>query len=230
MIAIAFIIIGISIAQAATLQTSSTFPQKIFKCQESTISVTYINTADIVSVNALVNERDGTQISYAMQNMSGGIWNYSYGNDNTTKWGNKTIYFQVITASGSYINQTSTFIFVYSDDCIGSNIQSWKNTSTRSGFGNYTTPLFTGDKNVLEVAQQPYLDYFGYAIYVLIAFSMMSILYLKTQSVAQPLLMGFLMVAVLVGSNLIQTQYKTYILLLMAVAMATIFWKLFKSA
>lgn len=229
-IAIAMILVGMGVVKAADYQSSGTVPDHIFKCQPSVISVNYTNIADIVSVNALVIERDGSQVSYSMQNMNGGLFQYTYGNDNTTKWGNKTINFQIMTANSSYINLSNprTFVFVYSDECTGTGITSWRNTNT--GLGNYTKPLFTGSQNIIQVAQQPYLNYWGYSIYILMMFGFMSILYLKGQSVSQPLLLGFLMIAALVSTGLVPSVYRMYILFFMAAAMAAIFWRLFKSA
>jgi len=214
----------------SALLNSNSSPHKIFKCQTTTISANYSTPANVTSVIAIITERNGTEYNWAMQKINNSAFLLTYGNDNMTDWGNKTIDFQATVGNDSFITETDTYVFVYSDECTGTSIGSYKNTSSRSEFGNYTTPLFSGDKSILETAEQPYLDYWGYGIFVLIMFGMMGVLYIKTQGVAQPLMIAFLWIAALVGSSFIPSPYKVYILFLMAAGIATIFWRLSKSA
>jgi hypothetical protein len=214
---------------AADLASSATLPTKIFKCQQTIIMANYTNVADIVNVDALLTIR-GVNVTVPMSTLGGGQYTATFGNDNTTAWGNYSITFRVMTASVYYDNVTATTLFVYTDDCTGTNIQGYQNTSYRStGFGNYTRLLFTGEKNLMEFTLQPYLDYFGFVIYFLMMFAIVGVIYLKTQSVAAPLMTGFLMVAALVSSALVPTPYKIYILFIMGTAVTVILWRLFKS-
>lgn len=232
LIAAALIIAGINLSDAATLDSFNTTPHKIFKCQASIISANYSGSGSIVSVDALINtSRIGLSETLTLTNNSNGNYSGSYGNDNTIQWGNKTVSFLVTTAGGTYINSSTAYVFVYSDVCTGTNIQSYKNVSLRSGgFGNYTRPLFTGEKNLLEFAIQPFLDYWGAAIYLLMMFTICGVIYIKNQSVIQPLMIAFITVAVLVSSNLIPAPYKNYILIFMGVALTAVFWRVFKSS
>ncbi len=159
---------------------------------------------------------------------AGTLWIYYYGNDPDMLWGNKTIAFKADT--NTEINTTTARIFVYSDECTGTDIQSYRNTSFRGTFGNYTRPLFAGTQNMLEFAQQPFLTKIGSVIYVLIMFLICVVIYVKNQSVMQPIIIVFITAASLMGSNLIPDQYRIYALLLTAVATAAIFWRLGKSA
>lgn len=230
LVGIMLFILGMQIAQAAALDNYSTYPTKIFKCQQSDIYANYSNFADILTVTAVLQERNGTTTLVPMVNVVNGDWAGSYGNDNQTAWGNKSITFRATNLGGSYDNTTTAFIFVYSDECTGTNIQGYKNTTLRSGFGNYTQSLFTGEKNLMEFSLQPYLDYFGYAIYLLVLFTICGVLYIKNQSVMQPLMMGFIGLIGLITSGLVPAPFKNYILLFMGVAMAAIFWRLVKSS
>lgn len=232
LIGLFLIILGTALSNAATLDSFNTSPHKIFKCQASTVTANYSNTADIVSVDALINtSRTGLTETLALSDGGSGHYSGSYGNDNTTAWGNKTVAFRVNTAGAPYINSSTAYIFVYSDDCTGTNIQGYKNVTLRTGgFGNYTRPLFTGERNLLEFAVQPFLDYWGAAIYLLMMFTICGVIYIKNQSVMQPITIAFITVAVLVSSSLIPAPYKNYVLLFMGVALTAVFWRVFKSS
>jgi hypothetical protein len=219
------IMLGLSmLGSATTLTSSNSTPTKIFKCQASTITA---NLSGYVG-DVYVNLTSGHSFeSYLMVNLGAGNYIYTYGNDPNLIWGNKSLSFY----AAPDLLLSPSYIFVYSDPCSGSNIQGYRNVSYRAtGFGNYTRALFSGDRNLIEFAQQPYLDYFGYSIYLLMLFTFCGILYLKNQSIMQPLMLGFLALSSLVLSSLVPPAFKTYILLIMAVALAAIFYRLFKSA
>jgi len=230
------IILGLSgIAWGASLDSHGVETAKIFKCQSSNISANftgavgavtvYINISGIM-VNGSMREEYN---SFAMINPGGGLWVYYYGNDPTMLWGNKSIAFKADTNPEA--NLTDDHIFVYSDECTGTDILSYRNVSYRtSGFGNYTRLLFTGQQNLLEFAQQPFLNKIGYVLYLLIMFTVCVVIYIKHQSVMAPLQITFITGATLAASNLIPDQYKLYMLLMAAAATAAIFWRLGKSA
>lgn len=223
---------GVQTVHAAILDSYSVTPTHIFKCQEAVILANYSDNGDINTLAALLFERDGSYTSVSMTNLGSGNYSGNYGNDNTISWGNKSITFRVTKADAStYNNTTTSYVFVYSDSCTGSDIEGYKNTSYRTGgFGNYTRPLFTGEKNLVEFSLAPFLDYWGFMIYLIFLTSICFIIYIKNQSVMQPIIIAFVGIVGLVSSNVLPEEYKNYIMLLMAAAMAAIFWKLFKSA
>lgn len=228
LLGIALILIGLSISASSVpvLTGSNSSPHKIFKCQPSTLNATVTGAVGGVFVN--LTPSNGFPIeSYLMVNTGGDEFAYTYGNDNTLNWGNKSLSFY----NAGVEFTTNRFVFVYSDACTGANIGGYQNVSYRtSGFGNYTRTLFSGEKNLIEFATQPYLDYFGFSIYLLMLFAFSAILYIKNQSIMQPLMLAFLGLTTLALSSLVPVQFKTYILLIMAVATAAIFYRLFKSA
>lgn len=221
-------------ALGASLDSHGVSPGKIFKCQTTNISANFTGAVGAVTVyvnisGVMVNGTAQSEInSYAMINAGGGLWVYYYGNDPAMLWGNKSISFKADT--NTVTNDTQDHVFVYSDECTGTDIQSYRNTSLRGNFGNYTRALFDGSQNVLDFAQQPFLNKIGSVIYVLIMFLICVVIYIKNQSVMQPIIIVFITAASLMGSNLIPDQYRIYALLLTAVATAAIFWRLGKSA
>ena len=232
MMGLFILIAGIQSVHAAVLDSYSVSPAKIFKCQNTVILANYSSYADINTLTARLLERDGSYTIVSMTALGSGNYSGNYGNDNTAKWGNKSITFRVTKADTStYDNSTNAYIFIYSDPCTGTNIQGYQNTTYRtSGFGNYTRPLFTGEKNLVEFSLAPYLDYWGFMIYLIILTSICFIIYIKNQSVMQPIIIAFIGIAGLVSSGVMPAEYKNYIMLFMAAAMAAIFWRLFKSA
>jgi hypothetical protein len=228
------IVIGLTTgAMGASLDSHGVSPEKIFKCQSTNISANftgavgavkvYVNISGIMVNGTIQSENNNYSMIY-----SGGTWVYYYGNDPAMLWGNKSISFKADTNPS--VNNTQDHIFVYSDECTGTDIQSYRNTSFRGAFGNYTRQLFAGSQNMLEFAQQPFLNKIGSVIYVLIMFLICVVIYIKNQSVMQPIIIVFITAASLMGSNLIPDQYRIYALLLTAVATAAIFWRLGKSA
>lgn len=223
-------------SHAGTLSSSNTYPHKIFKCQASTVTANYTSYSDITQVTAqLTNQRTGLITLYPMTDLGSGYWTKIIGNDNLTAWGNVSVNFIVTNTTGAtYSNSTTNYIFIYSDDCIGSNIQGYRNTSYRqTGFGDKTRKLFTGEQNILEFSAAPFIDYFGYVIYFIILFMISGVLYIKTQSVVQPLIIAFISVAIFIASIPVVNMpdiapYKMAIMMIMGVAMAAIFWRLFK--
>ena len=164
-----------------------------------------------------------------MSHLGNGQYSGTFGNNPNLEYGNRSISFLVHTASGDYINQSNAYLFVYADECQGTNIQGWQNTSHRNGFGNYTQKLFTSEYGLIDFATYPFIQYFGNIIYVIFLFIIGGILYLKTQSVATPILLTFIMIAAAVGGGYIDIPFKMPLLMLMSVGLAAILYRLFKT-
>lgn len=229
------IVIGLTtVSLGASLDSYGVNPQKILKCQTTNISANFTGAVGAVTLyvnisGVMVNGTTQSEInSYAMINIGGGTWVYYYGNDPAMLWGNKSISFKADTNPSA--NDTQDHVFVYSDECTGTDILSYRNTSFRGNFGNYTRSIFDGSQNILEFAESPFLNKIGNVIYVLIMFLICVVIYIKNQSVMQPIIIVFITAASLMGSNLIPDQYRIYLLLMTAVATAAIFWRLGKSA
>ena len=231
---VAVAIILIMNAGATTLDSSGSSPHKIFKCQPSVITANFTGYTGDVRVNLTHTNNMFPKESFVMVNLGSGQYAYTYGNDNTTTWGNKSLSFYRVSDIAE--NLSSSYVFVYSDDCTGSNILGYQNTTYRqTGFGNNTRLLFTGQENLLQFSVHPFLTYFGESIYLLFLFVLCMVLYVKNQSVMTPIIMGFIGIATLVSTGLISQgnfggEFKIYILLFISLATAAIFWKLFKSA
>jgi hypothetical protein len=231
---IGILILILSPSNTQAINNSSISPQKIFKCQETAIIVNLSGyTVHYVYVNVNISgimkngSAQSESNSYNMTNLTDGTYIYYYGNDQNMLWGNKSVTF---TPDTMPTIDYGDHIFVYSDECTGTNIQGYRNTTFRGSFGNYTGALFTGEQNVLEFAQQPFLGHIGSVIYVLIMMTICIIIYMKTQSVMTPVIIAFITAASLVGSNLIPPEFRLYALLITAAATAAIFWRLGKSA
>ena len=223
------------ISSGISTPSYSFVPNKIFKCQVTTITANYTTTeGDISKVDLVLTPSNSFPTEeYLMVNLGSGHWAYTYGNNNLTTWGNKSISFNVTSTLpiGHYVNTTNLYLFIYSDQCTGSNIQGYQNVSyAQTGFGNRTRLLFTGQQNIIQFSTQPYLDYFRLSIYLLMLFSFCAIVYIKNQSVMQPIMLAFLGVAAFVNQLYIPMQFKIYILLIISIATVAIFWRLFKSA
>jgi len=221
-------------ANGATLINTNISPQKIFKCQSTEISVNYSGAVNYVTlyvnitgimVNGSMQEEHN---NYNMTNATGGQFIYYYGNDPAMLWGNKTISFKADTNPGE--NTTNEHIFVYSDECSGTDIIDYRNTTFRGSFGNYTGAIFRGEKNILTFAEQPYLLNIGSIIYLFVMFIICVVIYIKSQTVIQPLIIVFITAISLVGADLFPPQYRIYALLITAAATAAVFWRLGKSA
>ncbi len=204
---------------------SSVYPHQIFKCQSAKIYANFsITDLDGVIMNLTQRYKSGTE-SVEMVDLGEGTWYYEYGNDNITTSGNKTITFRETKDDYYYLSGGSNFIFVYPDACTGTDLGSWRNISL--GTGNYTSKLQT-EGSILTWLMIPWLEYWGYIIYLIIIFLITGIIYMKNQSIAQPFLIGFISLALLASSTLIPSEWKNYIMLLMSVVMAALVWKVFK--
>lgn len=232
-ISLLIIIIFTSIVNAYTLDSSNTVPNKIFKCQPSLVSANFTGT--ITSVNAWINSSSpvmwyGTfqtnQTSKVMTDNSGGYWTATYGNDNTTLYGNKTITFQVTTASGTFYNTTNNYIFVYSDDCIGTGITNYTQLN-RSGLGNYTSRLWSNPNyTLIDLALQPWLDYWGYFFYLFIVGLVATSVYQKSQNVWQPIIVAFTGLSVLATTTAVPDEFRNPLVAILGICFGAIIYGL----
>jgi len=178
-----------TIDNTPNITASSTTPSNIFKCGASTINVTFDGVAN--SVNAILTNSRITEVTNISLTNNSGVWTGTFGNNASLNWGNRSVSYLI-----NYLNsvESTSYVFVYSDNCTGTNIPGYKNTSyrTSAGFGNYTRPLFTGEKNILEFLMSGYIDIIGYTIYIIILFVICAIIYIKTQSVMSPILIAFI--------------------------------------
>lgn len=185
------------------------------------------NFSDYASIRSfwlkLTTKHSGAIEEYNMTNSGSGRYDYVYGNNNQTAWGNKSVSFIVNEGGVNYTNTSTSYVFVYSDDCIGTNF-----SNISIGIGNYTNRLQTGT-GFLEWFVTPYTEYWGSSFYIIILFVVIGMIYIKNQDVSQPILMGFIGLAALASSILIPESMRNYIMLIMGVALAAIFWKVFKS-
>ncbi|KAB2942417.1 MAG: hypothetical protein MPEBLZ_04355 [Candidatus Methanoperedens nitroreducens] len=228
-----FILLIFTVAAGAyTLSSSSATPSKIYKCQPSVISATFSDFAAITAVTVIIENKNailvnGTSLTpyeeYAMANAGGGQWTYTYGNDPTIVWGNKSISFNVSTAGGYAINTTTSYVFVYSDICTGTGI-----SNVSIGIGNYTNRLARDEGNLLTFMIQPFVDYWGQIFYVLCVFAIVMAMYIKNQHVGPPLLTGVGLLGFLAAYNLLPDGWKIYMAIIMAAVIAGILWKVFK--
>lgn len=209
-------------ATAHTLTGSAAYPDHIFKCQRSIIWGNFSGGVISDVWLKLTRATDGAQEVYLMTSAGAGKYNYSYGNSNLTTWGNKSISYIVKDGGVNSTNTSSAYVFVYSDDCTGSNM-----TNMSLGIGNYTNRLNT--MGFIEWFAVPYTEYWGDAFYFLLIVIAVSMVYMKNQNIAQPILIAFIGLALLAGSLLIPAEYRQYAMLLMGLGLAAIFWKVFKS-
>jgi len=217
---------------AYTLDSSSAIPGKIYKCQPSTVYANFSDFTGITGVSVLIDNKfpamiNGTSLMprevYAMSTTGGGQWTYVYGNNASIVWGNKSIRFNVSTAGGSVVESTGSSVFVYSDDCVGTGI-----TNVSVGAGNYTSRLQLDDANLLTWMIRPFVDYWGQIFYILCVLAIVMTIYIKSQHVGSPLLVGTGLLALLGAYQLLPADWKIWIMVIMAAAIVTILWKVFK--
>ncbi len=235
LIALSFIIalLIIHAAQAYTFDGSNVSANQIYKCQKSTISANF--TGVITSVDVMINNTNPVMIAgimtdsrekYTMNNIGGGLWQYDYGNNAGATWGVKNIAFDVL-AGGVHTTETSAArILVYSDNCIGVNIQGQQNIST--GMGNYTRRLWTGEVNILSFAMRPWLEYWGYFFYIICIFWIAGLVYFKNQNISQPLIILFIGLGALVTTTWLPPAFKQYVVMLLGLGLGGLLYRIFK--
>lgn len=227
--------IVINIASAYTLDSSNVAPTSVFKCQPALITANF--TGAVTSVDVLINNSQAVMVlggvltdsteQFTMTDNGGGNWSYVYGNDANIIWGNKTITFEVTVGAAVTKETTNNYLLVYSDTCTGTGMSSYQNLSL--GFGNYTNRFFTGEATVVDFAFYPWIEYLGYVFYILVIFWISLVVYMKNQNIAQPLIILFTSLGALVTTTWLPPEYKPYIIMVMALGLGGIFYKVFKS-
>lgn len=203
--------------------SGSAHDTRIFKCDYTNITVSY--TLPVTNSRVVINNIEYTMIPDDPSNLN---WHYLYGGVGYSgSWNLRFIF----NYGGIDYSQTTTALFVvYSDKCIGT-VNTWNSTnlSTYGNMGNRTNKLFSGEQDLLDFVLSPYILFFGYSIYIIFMFVFSGLIYMKTQSVAAPLLTGTLSIWLVMDSGYLPTEYKVILALIIAVGIAAILSKLTKS-
>jgi hypothetical protein len=228
-------VILINPASAYTLDSSSVKPTAILKCQP--VSITANFTGAITSVDVFINNTQqvmtlggyiqSSNEQFTMTDNGGGNWSYTYGNNANIIWGNKSITFEVTVGAVVTKETTNNYVMVYSDTCTGTGMSSYQNLSL--GFGNYTNKFFNGEATLIDFALNPWIEYLGYVFYIFVIFWISLIVYMKNQNIVQPLIILFTSLGALVTTTWLPPEYKPYIIMIMALGLGGMFYKVFKS-
>lgn len=240
--------IGLIIAPApvqGALLTSSASPSSIFKCGVSNITATF-SDAGILGVTATLSSQKLVQPGWqANSNVltsesttitladNGTHWVGQFGNNEDLLWGFRVITFSVNTgAITSYSSPTR--VFVYSDVCTGTDVTSFTGVSV--GLGRYTNMLYNGnftfigtslERSIIGWALYPWIEYWGYAFYVIILLLICSVLYLKTQNVTQPLAVAVFLLLIFSTNFYVPVIYRQWIVFVLALGITAIYYRLF---
>lgn len=233
-----FVGLILSPSSATILTDSNVSNSSIFKCQPSTI---YANFSDdnILSMDAILSGQ--AIIDYGlyiypsdvvvMTRIDSGQWQGTYGNNASLKWGLKRISFYD-NLSNTYLSDST--IFVYSDKCEGTGISNY--TQVSSGLGNYTKKLYESqfdllgtslDNSIIGWALYPWIQVWGYVFYVIVMFSIVTTIYLKTQNIIQPLVVGVFLLLIFASSGVVDEIYRQWVVFFIALALAAIYYKIF---
>lgn len=236
-------------AEAATgISTSSANPDKIFKCGESTISATFFDDG-VYSVNAIFTSEKAvqpmvpgsgrvtteTETTTVPMTHNGTHWVGTFGDNSNLLWGYRTITYEVNRGiGGTYIYVSSTKVLVYSDECTGTGVSNY--TQVSSGLGKYTRMLYNGqysfigtslDNSFIGWALFPWIEVWGYLFYVLVIFTVCTTIYLKTQNITQPLMIGIFFLLVFASTMIFDSSYRQWVVFILAIAMTAIYYKIF---
>jgi len=245
-IVVVMILLGLLISPTeAVISTSSVNPTKIFKCQPATIAATF-SDAGISSVNATLSSTvmvvpdwsqnsnvPTTQSTTINMSYNGTYWVGTFGNNAALLWGNRAITY-TITNEGVNSYLSSSTVFVYSDVCVGTGVTNY--TQVSSGLGKYTRMLYNGqfdffgtslDTSIIGWALYPWIEYWGMLFYLMVIFIICSTIYLKTQNVIQPLVIGVLLLLIFAGTSAIDEIYRQWIIFILALLMAAIYYRVF---
>jgi len=226
---------------AYTLDSSGAHPDKIFKCQLATVIANFSDYGSITSVTAIfINERIMSQglsvyntSSIAMTDSGSGVWSTTFGGNPTMYWGERTILLSVNDGSAIATNKT---ILVYSDtftECSGT-ITSYQNVN--SGLGKYNSMLYDGtftffgtslETSFIGWTLYPWVEVWGYVFYVLVIFAICSTIYLKTQNIVQPLVIGVFLLLVFVPMSVVDEIYRQWIIFIVALAITALYYRIF---
>jgi hypothetical protein len=238
LIIITLILLAISSTVSATnVVSTNVTPSKIFKCQPTTLVVEFDDDA-ITTLTATfqgqgIIER-GIYIfpidSIGMNKIYANVWQGTYGNDATLTWGLKTI----IYTDNADVTYPGGTVFVYSDMCVGTDITNY--TGISSGLGRYTSMIYGGkftffgtsiETSFIGWAIYPFLEYWGYLFYLIVVFMVCSTIYLKTQNVTQPLVIAVILLLVLASSAVIEPVYRKWIVVILALGIGVLYYRVF---
>lgn len=235
-----------STTTASTLTSSGVSQLKIFPCGQSVITANF--SGGVTSVTAIITNQQimkqgvmvGQTTSIPMTDTGSGTWSGTFGNDQTLDWGTRTISFRATDGSGTTTYGSGSSIFVYNVGynqiaCGATPVSNYTQVGS-GGFGNYTRMLYNGnftllgnslERSFIGWALYPFIQYWGYLFYVLVIFSIVSTIYLKTQSVAQPLTIGIIFLLVLASTGFIDMSYRQWVIFIIALALSAIYYKVF---
>ncbi len=243
-----FIVTVLETKVGFTLTSLSATPNKIFKCQPSAISATFSGTS-ITSAYAIFTSekpvspmvvgsgeiRPTVESTKVILSSDGTYWNGTFGNNENLLWGNRIISFEVTNASGTDIVGSGGAIFVYSDKCTGTGVTNYMQVGNT--MGRYTKMLYNGnftffgngsfETSFIGWAIYPWIEYWGDIFYLLVVFIICTTIYLKTQNVTQPLVIAILLLLVLASTSVIDEVYRKWILVILALGIAALYYRVF---
>jgi len=237
---IVVVLLLIGTASAYTLDSSGANPNKIFKCQEAIVTANFSNYSSITAVTAIfTNQRILLHgITYhnvttkSMSNSGLGVWTTTFGGDPNMLWGSRTISFSVTEGTVTTAS-TGAKVLVYSDTCTGT-VTNY--TQVSSGLGRYTSMLYTGkfsfigtslETSLIGWALFPWIEIWGYLFYVLVMFTIVVTIYLKTQSVVQPIAVSIFLLLIFASSFIVEPIYRQWIIFILALAMTALYYRIF---
>jgi hypothetical protein len=227
-----------SVYASPIILSSNASPLKIFKCGASIITANFSDDS-IVNLTANFNGQSvllhgflyNPTESLTMTWIASGQWQGIYGNDQTLLWGLRQVSFTDELGNNYTTNAT---LFVYSDNCVGTNKTNY--TQIPNGLGKYTAKLYNGqfsflgssfETSIIGWALFPWIEIWGYLFYLLIIFTICIVIYMKTQNIVQPLSIGVFLLLIFASTSVIDTQYKQWILFILAIAITALYYRVF---
>lgn len=231
------LILVIQHVDATSVTSATVLKDKMFKCEPNTLTVVFSDDV-ITSLTAKLSGQEimehglviSPEDSVTMTKIANGQWQGTYGNDATLKWGTKTITY-IDNGSNTYAGGS---LFVYGDICTGTGVT--KYTQVSSGMGRYTKLLYQENFSFIGTSMEgsfigwalfPWIEIMGYLIYVLVVFVVCSTIYLKTQNVTQPLIIGVMMLLVFASTSFIDPIYRKWILIVLALGITAMYYRVF---
>lgn len=215
--------------------SSNANPTHILKCGESTISATF-SDAGITTVDAILTSvkpvkpmvpgsgrvTTETETTVVPMTWNGTYWVGTFGNDADLLWGERTVTY-LIDGTNSF--SSSSTVFVYSDTCTGTGLTNYTQ-NTPSLMGNYTKKLWQGMDPVSWILY-PWLQVWGYLFYVLVTFTIVTTIYLKTQNVTQPLVIGIFLLLIFASTSVVDVTYRQWVIFIIGLALSALYYKVF---
>jgi len=242
LIIISFIIslLVIQNVDAYSLTSSGASPDKIFKCQTTTIFANFSDFAAITSVSVtLTNQRIqehgivySNVTTLAMTDAGSGTWTASFGGNPNMLRGRRTMSFSVSAGATTTVGSAST-VLVYSDTCTGT-VTGY--TGISSGLGRYTNMIYSGQFSFLGTSLEtsivgwalfPWVEVWGYLFYVLLVFTVCTTVYLKTQNITQPLVIGIFLLLIFSATTVVEPAYRQWVVFIIGLCLAALYYKIF---